>query len=124
MQNTIKATGSKSLSEIAVECGVTGGEFRLEIIGDASPVAASIKAGTARIAADDFFFALASLGATRKAIIRRALGFALARAKGEKVIIPKKAKKLAKRISAIYRAKLPPVESKAGLRIEAEARAI
>ena len=120
----MKATGSKTLSEIAVECGVTGGEFRLEIVGEAVAFAGSTKVGTTRIAAEDFFFALASSGAVRKSIIRRALGFALARANGEKVAAPAGAEKLARRIGAVYKRKLPLVESKGGLRIKAEARAI
>lgn len=118
-----QTTGSKSLSEIAKECGITGGKFKLTIEGEASPVAASVKAGTARLSAEDFFLALASCGAVRKPILRRAIGFAIARAKGEKAECAKGAK-LAKRIGAIYKSKVPPIESPATIRIKATAEAI
>lgn len=118
-----QTTGSKSLSEIAKECGVTGGKFKLTIEGEASPVAASIKTGTARLSADDFFLALASAGAVRKGILRKAILCAVARAKGEKIECAKGAK-LAKRIGAIYKRKVPPIESPATIRIKATAEVI
>lgn len=125
----MKVTGSKTLSEIAGECGVTGGEFRLEIIGDASPVAGAMVAPTVRVAASDFFLALAGAGAVGEALLARSVEFAAARAEGREiaadtVAAAEKLKARAEGFAAEFAAKLPPIERKGSLRIKAEACAI
>ena len=82
---TVKITGSKSLSEIARECGASEGEFTLTIRGNASLVAGSVKAGTVRLGAADFALALAGAGAVGEALMMRAVEFAAARAEGRAV---------------------------------------
>ncbi len=125
---TVQTTGSKSLSEIAKECGITGGEFTLTIRGNASPVAGSMAKPTVRLAAGDFFLALAGAGAVADALLARAVEFSVARAEGRAVAdnvadaaarLVEKADELSKR----WADKLPMIERPATIRIKAMAEA-
>ena len=125
MQKTIQTTGSKSLSEIARECGIVEGEFSLVIQGNASPIAGSLAKPTVRLAAGDFFLALAGAGIVGESLLARAVEFSAARAEGREAAanciaaaerLGEKAEAMAKE----WAAKLPPIEREASLRIKAE----
>lgn len=123
-----QVTGSKSLSEIAKECGVAEGEFTLIIRGNASPVAGSMAKPTVRLAANDFFLALAGAGAVADALLARAVEFSAARAEGRVVAdnVAEAAARLGERadqLSKQWAEKLPMIERPATIRIKAMAEA-
>ena len=124
MQKTIQTTGSKNLSEIARECGITEGEFTLTIQGNASPVAGSFAKPTVRLAAADFFLALAGAGIVGESLLARAVEFSAARAEGREVApaCAAAAERLGEKAEAMakeWAAKLPPIERPATVRIKA-----
>jgi hypothetical protein len=119
----IEVTGSKSLSEIVKEFVPAGGQFKIEIEGNASTIAASMAKPTCRIAASDFFLAIAGSGAVGEALLQRAIRAAQERASGlaltaQDAEAMEKLETKAKTLCDEWAQSLPPVPKAASVRVK------
>lgn len=119
-------TGSMSLSEIVKGFVPDGGKFKIQIEGDASTVAASTAKPTCRIAASDFFLAIAGAGAVGEALLGRAIRAAQERASGlalsaQDAEAMAKLETKAKTLCDEWAQSLPPVPKAASVRVKGTA---
>jgi hypothetical protein len=122
----MKITGSKTVSEIVREFCPNGGKFRVEISGDATTVSGSEARPTVRVAASDFFLALAGAGAVGEALLARAMRAAADRAGGKELPEADReaADRLKERAEAMgdeFAAALPPVVRPGTVRVTGKA---
>ncbi len=122
----MKITGSKTVSEIVKEFCPNGGKFRVEITGEATTVAGSEARPTVRVAASDFFLALAGAGAVGEALLARAMRAAADRAGGKE--LPEADREAADRLKSRaeamgdeFAAALPPVVRPGTVRVTGKA---
>jgi hypothetical protein len=124
---SILIKGSQSVSELLAAfvspvnaSGPVTATFRVTVT--ATPVAAAMVRPTCRVAASDFYLALAKAGAVGDSILRGAVAAAAARASGEEVSpdVAAAAAKHAERVAELaaeFTASLPDVERRASWRV-------
>lgn len=119
-------TGSMSLSEIVKGFVPDGGKFKIQIEGDTSTIAASTAKPTCRIAASDFFLAIAGAGVVGEALLQRAIRAAQERASGlalsaQDAEAMAKLETKAKTLCDEWAQSLPPVPKAASVRVKGTA---